>query len=209
MKPGISKINIGMSLCVAITALCATQAHATKLSQVQVTSTGTQAQTSYSKPVVVKAYKQIRKGNFKEAIDVLAPTVKADPNYVEAHRYLAYSYMHIGRPQDALTSATKAVEGGIEHPHDAVTMGEAQFYTGKPKEAIDSFREALLLNPLHIDARAGVIRCLMALGRFQEAKAICKQAAYGHQDEKGKTYFQKLLREIDSKTQIASTTFGS
>lgn len=209
MKFGISKTTINLSICIAINLICSVPVQATGLSQVTVRQPESKS-GSYSKPVVVKAYKQIRHGKYQEAINVLKPTLKTDPSNVEAHRYLAFSYMQIGRPADALNEASKVVENGkIELPHDAVTLGEAQFYTGKPKEAIENYREALLLNPLHIDARAGVIRCLMALGRFTEAKAICKQAAYNHQDEKGKTYFRKLLREIDNKTQIASTSFGS
>lgn len=209
MKFGISKTTINLSVCIAINLIGSLQAQATGLSQVTVSQPESKS-ISYSKPVVVKAYKQIRHGKYQEAIEVLKPTLKTDPTNVEAHRYLAFSYMQIGRPADALDEASKVVENGkIELPHDAVTLGEAQFYTGKPKQAIENYREALLLNPLHIDARAGVIRCLMALGRFSEAKAICKQAAYRHQDEKGKAYFRKLLRDIDSKTQIASTSFGS
>jgi Flp pilus assembly protein TadD len=206
MKSGISKAA-GPILCFTINLICSSQAQAVELTQA--TTTDTAKKPSYSKPIVIKAYTHIRKGKYQDAIEVLKPSLKADPKNVETHRYLAYSYMQIGRPADALSSATKVVECGIEHPHDAVTLGEAQFYTGKPKEAIEFYREALLLNPLHIDARAGVIRCLMALGRFHEAKAICKQAAYGYQGENGKTYFRKMLREIDSKTQIASRTIGS
>lgn len=204
MKLGNSKL-IGLTLLASLL-LLPSSASATDLSQV---GPAAQENVTYSNPFVIKAYKLIKQSKYEEAIDLLKLSLKRDPSNVEAHRYLAYSYLHVGKVADALGEAAKAIEDGIEHPHDAVAMGEAKFYTGEPKQAIGFYKEALLLNPLQIDARAGVIRCLMALGRFSEAKAICKQAAYSYQGTKGKNYFKQMLKEIDSKTQIASLTFGS
>ena len=188
---------ISLTLLISIGAGSATSAELSTIS------------VSRSQSMIIKAYSEIRKSNFDNAIDILNKSLKVDPKNIEAHRYLAFSYLHNGRVAEALKEAEEVIHEGIELPHDAATMGEAHFYDGKPKKAIEFYREALLLNPLHIDARAGVIRCLMALGRFQEAKMICRQAAAGYQGAEGKTYFRKLLREIDSKTQVAATHFGS
>lgn len=204
------KFGIPLSLSLVTMVLSSVHASSSELTAVSIgNKTIPQSAVSKSQPMVVSAYKKIRKNEYPSAIATLEASLKVDPANIEAHRYLAFSYMHVGKVGSALKEASYVIKDGIEHPHDAHTMGEAKFYGGEPKKAIEFYREALLLNPLHIDARAGVIRCLMAMGRFSEAKAICKQAAYGYQGDKGKYYFRRLLSEINSKTQIASTTVGS
>ena len=159
---------------------------------------------------LVRAYKHIKHGNYDSAIPLLKTAVKSKPEDPQAHRYLAYSYLQKGLVTQALTEQKQVMHSGTELPHDHFTLGEAQFYDGKPKDAIKSYREALVRNPLFVEARIGVIRSLLALGKTREAKAICEDAAYNSPDFKSKGQFKKLLNEMNARTQIASTAnYGS
>lgn len=191
-------ISIAALISVCSSAVCATgltieakpgaQQHATKL----------------------RAYNHITHGDYDSAIPLLKKAVKVKPDDPEAHRYLAFSYLRKGLVTQALTEQKQVMNSGKELPHDHFALGEANFYDGKPKEAIKSYKEALIMNPLFVEARIGVIRSLQALGKNREAKAICEDAAYNSPDFKSKGQFKKLLNEMNAHTQIASTAnYGS
>lgn len=169
-------------------------------------TTATPLVVSPSQKIVVKAYKQIRQGNFDTAIPLLKTAVKIDPENTEAHRYLAYSYLHSGKVAQALSESKQVVSAGSEHPHDFFTIAEANFYDGNPQQAMKFYRDALILNPLFAEARMGAIRSLMALGKFEQAKTVCRDAAYNSPSAKSKFEFKRMLNNLDAQTQLAASS---
>ncbi len=159
---------------------------------------------AHSQQMVLKAYKHIKSGDFKSAIPVLQTAVKSDPENSQAHRYLAFSYLNSGMVAKALTHSKQVLALGTEHPHDLYSLGEAHFYDGKPQEAMKYYRDALRINPLHVEARMGAIRSLIAMGKVEEAKSVCEAAAYNSRSEKAKFQFRRMLNDIKSKNQIAA-----
>ncbi len=165
----------------------------------------TAVDTALSQQIVLKAFKHIKKGDFKTAIPMLQAALKKDPENSEAHRYLAFSYFHSGLVNKALVHSKQVVALGTEHPHDLFSLGEAHFYDGKPQEAIKFYRDALRKDPLHVEARMGAIRSLIAMGKVHEATSACEEAAYSSRSEKAKFKFKRMLNEMKSRNQIAST----
>lgn len=160
--------------------------------------------------MVQKAYKNIKQGDYDSAIPLLKKAVEIDPSNEDAHRYLAYSYLKKGLVTLSLTESKSLVEGGSRLPHDHFALGEANFYNSKFKEALRNYKDALVLDPKFTDARMGVIRSLLAMNKTQEAKTICEDAAYNSPTIQSKGQFKKLLNEINSRSQIASTIrYGS
>lgn len=174
-------------------------------SPVKSTATPSANEGTHSQQMVLKAYKHIKNGDLKAAIPVLETAVKHDPDNSQAHRYLAFSYLNSGMVTKALAHSKQVVALGTEHPHDLYSLGEAHFYDGKPQEAMKFYRDALRINPLHVEARMGAIRSLIALGKVEEAKSICEAAAYNSRSEKAKFQFKRMLNDIKSKNQIASS----
>ncbi len=182
----------------------------TKLSTDSPVTASSTSSDSQSQQMVLKAYKHIKSGDFKSAIPLLKTAVKIDPENSQAHRYLAFSYLHTGMVTQALSHSKQVVDLGTEQPHDFFSLAEAHFYDGKPQEAIKFYRDALRLNPLYAEARMGAVRSLIALGKVQEAKSVCQDAAYNSRSEKTKSQFMKMLNDINTKNQIASShSFGS
>lgn len=160
--------------------------------------------------MVQKAYKSIKQGDYDNAIPLLKKAVEIDPSNTDAHRYLAYSYLKKGLVTLSLSESKALVEGGSRIPHDHFALGEANFYNSKFKEALRNYKDALVLDPKFTDARMGVIRSLLAMNKTQEAKAICEDAAYNSPTIQSKGQFKKLLNEMNSRTQIATTIkYGS
>ena len=178
----------------------------TALSAVAAATPATATDTSQSQQMVLKAYKHIQTGDFKSAIPVLEAAVKNDPENSQAHRYLAFSYIKSGMVTKALSHSKQVVALGTEHPHDLFSLGEAHFYDGKPQEAMKCYRDALRIDPLHVEARMGAIRSLIALGKVEEAKVVCENAAYKSRSEKAKFQFRRMLADIKSKNQIATSS---
>lgn len=164
---------------------------------------------SAEKVKLIKAYELINKKNYDEALPLLKQVLKSDSANVEAHRYLAHCYLHKGLVSLSLSESKQVEELGTELPHDMFALAEALFYNGKTKEALKFYKEALVLNPLFIEARMGFIRGLMALGKVQQAKKICYDAAYKSPGSKAKYQFKRLYDELNNKTQLAGTICGS
>ncbi|MBX9724762.1 MAG: tetratricopeptide repeat protein [Candidatus Obscuribacterales bacterium] len=206
----VARVSMSRKLSFFFSALTALASLNTTVNASEITSSAP-LMVSPSQKIVLRAYKQIRQGNFDTAIPLLKTAVKIDPENTEAHRYLAYSYLHCGKVTQALSESKQVVDAGSEHPHDYYTIAEANFYDGKPDQAMKFYRDALLLNPLFAEARMGAIRSLMALGKFEQAKEVCRNAAYNSPSAKSKFEFKKMLNSLDSQTQIAasSRTFGS
>jgi Tfp pilus assembly protein PilF len=160
--------------------------------------------------LVVDAYKRMQKGDYSSAVQILQKALRLDSTNTEAHRYLAFSFLHTGLVSLALQESKQVLESGTDLPQDHFAMGEAQFYTGKPELALKSYQGALQMNPLFTQARIGVVRCLIAMGKVRQAKDICLKAAYNSPCYQSKIQFKKLLNEMDSRMQaIGSPVAGS
>ena len=171
---------------------------ATELTTIQNPAT---ADSSQSRQLVISAYKLIQSGDYSSAIPVLQKSLKLDPDNTNAHRYLSYSFFHTGLAARALEESRQVIEAGGDLAQDHFALAEAHFYVGKPELALKSYMSALQINPLYTPARIGVVRSLIALGKVEQAKLICQNAANNSPGFQSKSQFKKLLAEMNAHTQ--------
>lgn len=150
--------------------------------------------------LVINAYKQIIRGEFSSAVPILQKALQLNSKNTEAHRYLAFSFLRSGLVSHALEETQKTLDLGADLPQDHFAMAEAQFYLGRPEQAIKFYINALKIDPLFAQARIGVIRSLIAMGKVDEARQICLKAAYNSPNYSSGLQFKKLLNEMQSRT---------
>jgi tetratricopeptide (TPR) repeat protein len=199
-----------VSAAITAAAVSGLLAGSVQASELTIDQNSTAATDFQAQQLVIGAYKLMLKSDYASAVPVLQKSLKLDADNAEAHRYLAFSLLHQGQVAQALQESKKVLEMGSDLPHDHFAMGEAQFYDGKPDLALKFYIGALQINPLFVQARLGVIRSLIAMGKVQQARQICMDAAYKSPGWQKKAQFKKLLDEMDTRSQIASQrTFGS
>ncbi len=86
-----------------------------------------------------KAVKEIKKGDFDDAIDLLRKVVKKQPDNADAHNLLGFSYRKLGKFDPARKHYARALEINPKHKGALEYLGELHLQTGDLKGA-----EALL-----------------------------------------------------------------
>ncbi len=92
----------------------------------------------------------IKEGRLEEALNEFRRAVEIDPNYVAAHRNLAYVYDRLGRTEEAAAAYRKGIE---LDPKDVVArnnLGVLYDKNGKQEEAIAEFEKALRIDPANV-----------------------------------------------------------
>ena len=74
----------------------------------------------------------------------------------------AHALTKLGRHAEAAASIEATLRGDPENPNSHANLGWQKLHAGKPREALDHFREALRLEPGHEWARAGLVEALKA-----------------------------------------------
>jgi tetratricopeptide (TPR) repeat protein len=107
---------------------------------------------------------------FEEAAASFRRAAELDPNYGQAHFNLALAHLKLGREREADAALQAALRAYY-------TAGDAHFKAGRPKEAEESYRGMLQIDPEYVPA-------LLRLGlvcndgrRFEEAAAHLRRAA--------------------------------
>jgi tetratricopeptide (TPR) repeat protein len=88
---------------------------------------------------------------------------------------LARDYVSKGLFEHAAAEITRAVGRGADRAEGAVLAGEVFVRRRLFGEALERYREALQLSPDHARARAGEMRCLLALGLVAEAAPLAER----------------------------------
>jgi tetratricopeptide (TPR) repeat protein len=156
-----------------------------------------------------RAYDQMRKNQFPNAVKLLNDAVRADANSVIARRYLAYALIRIARPADALNQLvflTNMLRPNLPTTFDNFNLGEAYLSLRNYSAAEDAFKAVVALEPRNDAARGDLIKAYAYDSKFPEAMA---QLSIGQQnrDPRVQRYYRTLLELIyNAKT---AATVGS
>jgi hypothetical protein len=107
-------------------------------------------------------------GEREQAIELLEFAVKLTPKEQRLYEKLAKLYSD----KDKFETSLRYSEAGLKLPNPTATLhyyhGFALKRLGKIKEAVESFRKAVALEPDNADAHVRLANCLLMLGHFEE-----------------------------------------
>jgi len=122
---------------------------------------------------------------FVEAIPLLERAIALDPNYAEAHRWLALGrsigWLHMNRPMDpfrrlSMVSAKKAVDLDPEDSGAHWVLAFVLLYERRWEESAKEFEISLRLNPNDADAWSNLADLKVMEGRGTEAVSCVEKA---------------------------------
>ena len=105
------------------------------------------------------------------------------PDDFVLHEVRALNLVGLGRPQDAVKSARRALGVAPRNPELLETMGVAERFAGQPEAALPRLLAAAVDRPELPRARAELSACFTQLGRIDEARgALESLSAAGRRD---------------------------
>lgn len=140
---------------------------------------------------------------FEEAAKEFQAELTNVPDNAQALAYLADTDIHLGKQDEALPLAEKAVQidPSIEKGH--VDLGILYADRGRQDDAVKEFKAAIKLSPNDQDPHWRLARLYQALGKQQEAKAEFEKTKTLHKAEQ-ESIFSKLKAAQDRGTPAAS-----
>ncbi len=121
-----------------------------------------------------------RQGNHREALRILSVALQADPENVEAHRWIAAVSYDLGAMDRALQHLARVSELDPEDPRPSRLSGLIHMDFERYELAIAAYREALRRHPapdVWDEVRVELAQCLRKTGEFEEALAVLEPAA--------------------------------
>ncbi len=109
--------------------------------------------------------------HFRKAISEALAAISFDPNYPEAHAYLAEAYMDQGRLVEAIEAAQAALDIDPARPDVQRAVGYVRESQGNYRGAVEAYREAIRFDP-------NVPYLWLALGRNYRILTIAADAGY-------------------------------
>jgi tetratricopeptide (TPR) repeat protein len=82
---------------------------------------------------------------------------------------LAEGYRRVSRVQEALALVNRWLQVEPGNPQALYQRGEIHSHVGALNKAADDYREVVEKRPEHHEARRRLVRCLVSIGRFEEA----------------------------------------
>jgi len=108
-------------------------------------------------------------GEMQAAIEQYARAIRKHPSFLRAYANLGFTLMEVDESEKALPVLLKAVELGANESQIWGLIG--RIYTGKElyESGLTAYRNATVFNPENNAWRFGILQCLIALDRFDEA----------------------------------------
>jgi len=122
---------------------------------------------------VVKVYT----GHVQEGIASLRRAIQLNPGHSLAHNVLARALTAIERFDEALPLAQKATSLDPLAVFHQNCVGDVYYYSREYEKSILAYRMSLEINPRLDFTHTEMARAFEALGRFDEARAACLEAA--------------------------------
>jgi len=139
---------------------------------------------------------------FEEAAKEFQAELVNVPDSAQALAYLADANIHLGKPDEALPLAEKAVQidpGGVK-AH--VVLGILYADRGRQDDALKEFKTAIKLAPDYQDPHWRLARLYKAMGKQEEAKAEFEKTKTLHTAEQ-ESIFSKLKAAQDKGAPAA------
>jgi tetratricopeptide (TPR) repeat protein len=128
---------------------------------------------------------------FEEAAQEFQAELANVPESAQALAFLADTDIHLGKPEEALPLAEKAVQSdpGIEKGH--VDLGILYADSSRQQDAVKEFKAAIKLSPNDQDPHWRLARLYQSMGKQEEAKVEFEKTKSLHQAEQ-ESIFSKL-----------------
>ena len=114
------------------------------------------------------AYLQLR--DYPQATAYFNEMVRLAPDDATGYHFLAEAQRAAGQPQRAVTTLERALLVVRESPLTHQLLGEAYSDLGRFRPAAESYRRALAIDPVAVDALFGMGRASLQLGRTADAR---------------------------------------
>jgi tetratricopeptide (TPR) repeat protein len=98
--------------------------------------------------------------------------LKKFPSFLRALKNLGFVQLSLGKLDEASKKLAKAISLGEADGISYVALGYCHLSLGRVVSAENAYRMAILLHPESIDARNGLVNCLLSTNRFAEALAL-------------------------------------
>ncbi len=98
--------------------------------------------------------------------------LKKFPSFLRARKNLGFVQLSLGKLEEASQNLAKAISLGEADGISYVALGYCHLSLGRVVSAENAYRMAILLHPESIDARNGLVNCLLSTNRFAEALAL-------------------------------------
>jgi tetratricopeptide (TPR) repeat protein len=123
--------------------------------------------------------------DYAQALDCYDRALVLDPRHADALRWRVSALRGLRRFGPAETAAGEAISQRPDSPDLLVELGYVFYSQYYYERALDSFNQALVLDPRHADAQLSRVTALGALRRFGEAEAAAREAVSQRPDSPG------------------------
>jgi arylsulfatase A-like enzyme/Tfp pilus assembly protein PilF len=125
---------------------------------------------------LLEARRLLYAGNDREGVALLHTLLDEDPDFVQAHQSLREHYIQQGE----FRAAEAQFRAGLTRHDDKmpwlVSLGSIYRAWERPEAALDAYREALALDPVHIDALLAAAEIERDRRNFSEAREYLRRA---------------------------------
>jgi tetratricopeptide (TPR) repeat protein len=141
---------------------------------------------------------------FEEAATEFQAELANFPDNVQALAFLADSDIHIGKPEEALPLAEKAIQidPDVERAH--VDLAILYSNNGRREDAVREFKAAIKLKPNDADTHWRLARLYQTMGRKEEAKIEFEKTSNLHKAENDSIFTK--LKAAQEKGKPAEAT---
>jgi tetratricopeptide (TPR) repeat protein len=142
---------------------------------------------------------------FEEAAKEFQEELANVPESAQALAFLADTDIHLGKPEDALPMAEKAIQIDPNIAKGHVDLGILYADSGRQKDAVTEFKTAIKLSPNDQDPHWRLARLYQAMGEQQEAKAEFEKTKTLHEAAQ-ESIFSQLKAAQDRGTPAAQSS---
>jgi len=126
----------------------------------------------YSELHALLGFIHLIRGEFDAAIESGERAVALDPNGAYVTGFLGFALNWVGRPEEALNLARKAMRFSPLHPSWYVTVAaHAKRLLGRYEEAVVLYQRSINRMPEYISPHIGLTACYAEMGRLEDARA--------------------------------------
>lgn len=136
-----------------------------------------------------------RLNRLDEAVAANRAAIKINPKHMGAHHNLGMLLVQQKQYSQAIPHLKQGIELGFRRPEPFILLARAHTGTGKLLDAEKAYRDALKLDPKHVDAHIGLSNVLYDLGEHDAGIAEVRKAVESNPKALGgqSNYAMKLL----------------
>ncbi len=114
-------------------------------------------------------------GRLTRSADSYSIAIQKYPNFLRAHKNLAFVNLGLGNYKEAALGFSKAISLGEGDGVTFVALGYCYYLLEQFVSAENAYRMGIVLLPESKDAQNGLVNCLLGTNRFSEALALLNE----------------------------------